>query len=65
MADKDILMPFSGHTGEDLANVFRWLVDVHKDYGMSVEALDAFLSEYKETGDLGKAMWFANCEWDL
>jgi len=63
--DSDICFPFSGHEGMELRGVFEWLVEVDKDHGMAVEALDAFLGNYKETGNLAESVWFSNCEWDL
>jgi len=53
-------MPFSNHTIEDLNGLLRWF----KETPLPTECLDAFLYEYKNTGDLDKAVFFARREWD-
>jgi len=54
-------MPFSGHSPEDLSNC----LDFINNCGLTIEAFDAFLSDYAENKDLQSAIWFASCEWDL
>lgn len=56
-----ILMPFTGHTADDLITVLKCIAKS----GLPAEAFDAFLSEYAKTKDLGKAFCFARCEWDF
>jgi hypothetical protein len=53
-------MPFSGHSGEDLQGVLNFL----KETPLPIECLDAFLYDYKNTGNLDSAVFFARCEWD-
>lgn len=53
-------MPFTRHSAKDLSGLLDWF----KDNPLPVECLDAFLYEYKRTGDLDKAVFFARCEWD-
>jgi hypothetical protein len=63
--NESIQMPFSGHTEKELRFVVDWLANIDKEHGLGNEALDAFLSEYLISKDWDKAIWFANCEWDL
>ena len=57
---EEVRGPFSGHTMQHLADTLKGI----NECGLPVEVFDAFLSEYKETGDLDKARFFALCEWD-
>ena len=59
-AGEKVTMPFSGHTPEHLAATLKSI----NESGLAVEVFDAFLAEYKKTGDLDKARFFALCEWD-
>jgi len=54
------IMPFSGHTTENLQMILLWLGSTP----LSVECFDAFLAEYKRSGDLWKAREYAADEWD-
>lgn len=60
MKKKRDTMPFSGHTIKDL----MWLLKWFEKTTLPVECLDAFLYEYRKTGNLDKAIFFARCEWD-
>lgn len=51
---------FSGHDFEHLAKTLDSIIDS----GMPIEVFDAFLAEYRKTGCLDKARFFAMCEWD-
>lgn len=53
-------MPFTGHSCEELHSILEWL----KTTELPEECLDAFLSDYKETGNLASARFFALQEWD-
>lgn len=54
------VMPFTGHTVTELENTLNSIANC----ALPIEVFDAFLSEYLETGDLAKARFFAQCEWD-
>jgi hypothetical protein len=53
-------MPFTGHDHKSLKKTLKAI----NQSGMPVEIFDAFLHEYVETRDLGKAIYFALYEWD-
>jgi len=57
---KDKLIGFSGHDFEDIHNTLKSITDCP----LPTEVFDAFLSEYKKTGDLNASRFFAECEWD-
>ena len=50
----------SGHPFSELQEV----LDFINDKELAVELFDAFLAEYARTKDIGKAIFFARCEWD-
>lgn len=52
-----------GLSGHDLEEVQATLKSI-SECPLPVEVFDAFLKEYKETGDLAKARFYAQCEWD-
>lgn len=60
MSEEKFTMPFTGHTPEELSATFKSIAEC----SMPVEVFDAFLAEYVRTKDLGKARFFASCEWD-
>tara|TARA_R110000803_G_scaffold36909_1_gene79394 strand:+ start:708 stop:893 length:186 start_codon:yes stop_codon:yes gene_type:complete len=51
---------FSGHEFKDIQECLESIANCP----LPTEVFDAFLSEYKKTGDLGAARFFAQCEWD-
>ena len=54
------LMPSSGHSPEELELTLKSIAECP----LPIEVFDAFLSEYKKTGSLSEARFFAQCEWD-
>lgn len=56
----ELTMPFTGHKAEHLSKTLNSI----SECSLPVEVFDAFLREYRETGDLDKARFFAACEWD-
>lgn len=53
-------MPFTGHEAKQLYKVLESIFNSP----MPVELFDAFLAEYKRSGNLSEARHFAACEWD-
>lgn len=53
----------TGLSGHDLKEVYETLKSI-KECALPTEVFDAFLAEYKRSGDLGEARFFAMCEWD-
>lgn len=51
---------FTRHRDEDILGVLEWL----KKTPLPYECLDAFLYNYKRTGDINDSVFFACCEWD-
>lgn len=56
----DEIVGFSGHTLNDVYETFKSI----KECSLQTEVFDAFLAEYARTKDLGKARFYAMCEWD-
>ena len=54
-------MPFSGESHTNVVAAFELITNC----GMPIEALDAILGDFKNTGDLVSAMNHAISEWDL
>lgn len=50
----------SGHDMDELNNVLESIISCP----LPLEVFDAFLAEYKRSGDLDTARFFAQCEWD-
>ena len=59
---EEFKMPHSGHTQKELAAVIKMLKE---SQGLYIELLDAFLAEYKRSGNIYEAVGFACYEWDL
>lgn len=59
--DDNISMPFSGHHPDAIIDVLKLI----NDSGMPCEVFDAFLGEYKRSGNLEQSISFAYAEWDL
>ncbi len=53
-------MPFTNEPPIKLHSVLKFIANSD----LSVELFDAFLAEYKRTGDLMGSLFFAQCEWD-
>ena len=53
-------MCFTEHSLDELDGLLDWL----KTTPLPVECLDAFLYDYRKTGNLDSAIFFAICEWD-
>jgi len=60
MSEDKGCMPFTGHPAAELHNILTGIAESD----LSVELFDAFLAEYRRTGDLATARFFAACEWD-
>lgn len=46
---------------EHLLRSLQWA----KDNGLELEYLVSFLEDFRSTGSVMEAVWFAECEWDL
>ncbi len=51
---------FTEHTTIELTDAITWLKETH----LPIECFNAFLYNYKKTGDLVSAILFARSEWD-
>lgn len=58
MSDK--LKGFSGHEFSEISEILKSIVTCP----LPAEVFDAFLAEYKRSGDLERARYYAMCEWD-
>ncbi len=56
----DNTMPFTGETSIRLHSVLKYIANSD----LPIEMFDAFLAEYKRTGNLMESLFFAQCEWD-
>jgi hypothetical protein len=61
MAKERNIMCFTDHDVKDLSATLEFL----KTNPLQLECFDAFLYDYKRTGDLSSAIFFARCEWDV
>jgi hypothetical protein len=60
MSNETSMTLFSGHEFKDIQECLESI----SSCSLPTEVFDAFLSEYKKTGDLDVARFFALCEWD-
>lgn len=58
--DESPTMPHTDHTAKELAATLKSIIKC----SLPIEVFDAFLAEYKKTGNLAAARHFAMCEWD-
>lgn len=53
---------------EDEVNEAKAFIDAFiwsRECGLDVEFVQFFLDEFKRSGNVYEAIWYANCEWDL